>query len=69
MLYFCPQYLVSLLNTALTVSVFIRFSVAGRVILDHRPVDAVAETFVHVHRNLVGDAYEEIDEESALPAV
>lgn len=51
----------------LTVGVLVGLAVAGGVILDDGPVDAVAQTFVHVDRHLVGDSYEEIHEESALP--
>lgn len=55
-------------SSQLTVGVFVGLPVAGRVILDDRPVDAVAQLLVHVHRHLVGDAHEEIHEEPALPA-
>lgn len=56
-----------LFSALLTVGVFVRFSVAGGVILDDRPVDAVAQTFVHVHCHLVGDSNEEVYEEATFP--
>lgn len=50
-----------------TISVFVWFSVTGGVIFYNRSVDAVAELFVHIHSDLIGDSHKEVDKETALP--
>lgn len=51
--------------SALTVGVLVRVSVVvGRVILDDSSVDAVAQTFVHVHCDLIGHSHKQVDEEA-----
>ena len=52
----------------ITICVFIWFSIACRVILYHGSVDAVAQLFVHVNSNLIGDSDKEINKEHSFPA-
>lgn len=51
----------------LTVGILVRLAVAGRVVFDDGPVDAVAQTLVHANRHLVGHAHKQVHEEAALP--
>lgn len=54
-------------NVNFTISIFVWFSVTGGVIFYNRSVDAVAELFVHIHSDLIGDPDEEVDKEPTLP--
>lgn len=53
----------------LTISILVGLPVAGRVVLYHGPVHAVAQLLVHVDCNLVRHSHKEVDKKSTLSVI